>query len=200
MTVPGYEYEVVERSRHSQGAHELVEELNELGKKGWLLVTDFEEQLVLVRPLAAPTHTKQAVTGTVSVVAAATTQGAHMAVLTVDSTGNAKFQFADDHGDIVGAPAGDGSGIVVTFVSDDEAVASLANPVGVAGTDAAGLPEYLAPLTFGVDGTFNLSAVVSNTSGAPLVDDDGTTPFVQSAAVAVPVAGGQATTGTTSEA
>lgn len=122
-----------------------------------------------------------------------------MPQLTVDSAGNAKFQFDDDHGDIVGPPQGDGSGIVVTFSSDNPSVASLANPVGVAGTDANGLPQFTAPLTFGVDGTFNLSAEVTNESGAALVDDDGTTAFVQAPPVAVPVAGGQATTGTVSE-
>lgn len=122
-----------------------------------------------------------------------------MPQLTVDSAGNAKFQFDDDHQDIVGPPQGDGSGIVVTFSSDNAAVASLANPVGVAGSDANGLPQFLAPLTFGEDGSFNLSAEVSNVSGAPLVDDDGTTPFVQGQPVNVPVAGGQATTGTSSE-
>lgn len=122
-----------------------------------------------------------------------------MAQLTVDSAGNAKYQFDDDHDDIAAAPAGDGSGIVVTFASDTPSVASLADPVGVAGVDANGYAEYLAPLTFGVDGTFNLSAVVSNVSGAPLLDDDGVTAFAQAAPVAVPVAAGQATTGTTSE-
>ena len=193
-----YEYHVLGHSDHSQGAHELREELNQLGREGWLLITDYEEKLILARPLASP---RQAVSGRVTVEAASPDQQGEppMPQLTVDSAGNAKFQFDDDHDDIVGPPQGDGSGIVVTFSSDNPSVASLANPVGVAGTDANGLPQFLAPLTFGVDGTFNLSAEVTNESGAPLVDDDGTTAFVQAPAVAVPVAGGQATTGTTSE-
>jgi hypothetical protein len=49
------------------------------------------------------------------------------------------------------------------------------------------------------DGTFNLSATVANASGAPLVDNDGATAFVQPSAVAVTLAAGQATTGSVSE-
>lgn len=118
--------------------------------------------------------------------------------LNVDSTGqNLIFQFDDDHGDIAAPPAGDGSGLVVTLASDNSAVATVG--ATTQGTDANGNVEYTAPLTFGTDGTFNASATVANTSGADLLDDDGTTAFVQPASVAVSVAAGQATTGTVTE-
>lgn len=181
---------------HSSSKEELEDVLDRAGRAGWLLVTEHANRLIFVRPRGS--STRQAVTGTVSVVIADNQGDPNMGQLTVDSQGNAKYQFDDDHKDVVGPPKGDGSGIVVTFASDNSAVASLANPVGIEGTDANGLPEYLAPLTFGTDGTFNLSAVVTNVSGAPLVDDDGATPFVQAAPVSVPVAGGQAVTGTAS--
>lgn len=199
-----YEYRVRRLDFQREDEERLERELNREGAEGYLLVTTDGHHGIFVKTTEPtpppPPPRKQAVTGRVSVVASTPKrEGAPpMAQLTVDSAGNAKYQFDDDHGDVVGAPRGDGSGIVVTFASDDPSVASLANPVGVAGTDDAGLPEYLAPLTFGVDGSFNLSADVSNASGAPLVDDDGSTPFVQGDAVPVPVAGGQAVTGTAS--
>jgi hypothetical protein len=141
-----------------------------------------------------PTPPSQATTGTVSVRGP---QGVNMP-LTVDSTGqNLIFQFDDDHGDVAAPPAGDGSGLVVTLTSDNTAVASVGSTV--AGTDANGNAEYTAPLTFGVDGTFNAGATVANSSGAALLDDDGVTAFVQPASVSVSVAAGQATTGTVSE-
>lgn len=202
VTRPGYEYKVREQDRHTERAHELQDELNELGKQGWLLVAEHDEKLILVRPLAPPSPpvTRQAVTGTVSVVTPTTTSEGEstMAQLTVDAAGVAKFQFDDDHGDIVPAPAGDGTGIVVSFVSDNPAVVSGYGPA-TEGVDANGLPQWTASPTVVADGDFNLSASVANTSGAPLVDDDGSTAFVQAPAVPVTLAGGQATTGTTSE-
>ena len=116
---------------------------------------------VVVTPPAPPPPNKQAVTGHVGFV---TNQRSNVSQLTVDSQGNATYQFDDDHDDIVAVPAGDGSGIVVTFASDTPTVASFANAVGVEGTDANGLPIWKAPTTFGVDGSFGLSAVVSNQS------------------------------------
>jgi hypothetical protein len=193
---PTYEYEVIDRSEHDVGRGELAEELNQLGKRGWLYVGDHRDMCVLVRPLAPP-PTRQAVTGTVSVVAATSSEGETMA-LTVDTAGVAKFVFDDDKGDVVGAPKGDGTGVTVSFSSDNPAVVSGFGPTQV-GTDANGNPEYTATPTVVADGSYNLTAVVSNTSGAPLVDDDGATPFVQPASVPVTLAGGQATTGTTSE-
>lgn len=83
-------------------------------------------------------------------------------------------------------PKGDGSGIVVTFSSDNPAVtlgAATAGPTGdtaqaaITGTDA-----------------FNLSAVVANSSGATLLDDDGVTAFEQPSPIAVAASTPQTTT------
>lgn len=203
VTRPGYEYKVREQDHHTERAHELQEELDQLGKQGWLLVAEHDEKLIFVRPIAPPApppDTRQAVTGTVSIVTPTTTSEGEstMAQLTVDAAGVAKFQFDDDKGDIVGAPQGDGTGIVVSFVSDNPAVVSGYGPA-TEGVDANGAPQWTASPTVVADGDFNLSASVANTSGAPLVDDDGSTAFVQAPAVPVNLAGGQATTGTTSE-
>jgi len=144
---------------------------------------------------ANPPPSNQATTGTVSV---RNSQGETSMAITVDSTGqNLVFQFDDDHGDIAAPPTGDGSGLVVTLTSDNAAVATVGSTT--AGTDANGNAEYTAPLTFGVDGTFNGGATVANTSGAALLDDDGVTAFVQPATTSVTVAAGQATTGTVTE-
>lgn len=194
-----WEYEVIERSGHTRNAEELRHELNKLGKKNYLLVTDFDEKLIFVRPTPIPPSTNQAVTGRVSVVASPDSEGdPSMAQLTVDAAGVAKFQFDDDKGDIVGAPQGDGSGIVVAFASDNPAVVSGYSEA-TEGTDENGLAQWTATPTVVADGDFNVSASVSNTSGAPLVDDDGSTAFVQAPSVPVSLAGGQATTGTTTE-
>jgi hypothetical protein len=75
-------------------------------------------------------------------------------------------------------PKGDGSGIVVTFASDNPAV-TLGNATGAGNTATAPITGSAA---------FNLSALVANVSGAPLLDDDGATPFVQPAPVAVAAA------------
>lgn len=201
VTRPGYEYKVREQDRHTEHARELQNELDELGKHGWLLVAEHDEKLIFVRPIAPPPPptTNQAVTGTVSIVTPSTTsQGDSTMALTVDAAGVAKFQFDDDKGDIVAPPQGDGSGIVVAFASDNPEVVSGFGATSV-GVDADGNVEYTASPTVVADGTYNLSASVANTSGTPLVDDDGETAFVQAPSVPVTLAGGQATTGTTSE-
>lgn len=136
------------------------------------------------------TPTPQAVTGRL------TLEGGPM--LTVDAAGVAKFQFEDDKGDVAAAPQGDGSGIAVSFASDNPSVVSGFGPTEVS-QDANGYPAYTASPTVVADGTYNLSATVANTSGAPLVDDDGSTAFTQPSAVAVTLAAGQATTGQVSE-
>ena len=87
----------------------------------------------------------------------------------------ATLTFQDANGNPAAPPKGDGSGIDVTFSSD--------NPNVTLGAAVASGDTATAPIT-GTE-AFNLSATVANTSGAALVDDDGTTPFVQPASIAV---------------
>jgi hypothetical protein len=103
---------------------------------------------------------------------------AEKAWLTVRQKGNtmnAILTFADGGGDPAAPPAGDGSGLVITFSSDNPAVTiGAATPSGDTAT---------APIT-GTE-AFNLSAVVANVSGVPLLDDDGSTPFDQPSTIPV---------------
>lgn len=199
---PTYEYRVrdLDLERHEQ--QRLEEELNRQGKEGYLLIETAGHHAVYVRtiePVPPPPPVKQATTGRVSVVPNPTTEGAPPMALTVDAAGVAKFQFEDDKGDLDVAPlTGDGSGIVVSFSSDNPAVVSGYDDA-VQGVDANGTPQWTANPTVVADGSFNLSATVANTSGADLTDNDGTTEFVQPAAVPVTFAAGQASTGVTSE-
>lgn len=96
------------------------------------------------------------------------------AVLGVDMP-TATLTFTDDAGNPAAPPTGDGSGLVVTFASD--------NPAVSVGTAAASGDAATAEIT-GTD-AFNLSATVANASGAPLLDDDGVTAFVAPAPIAV---------------
>jgi hypothetical protein len=97
-----------------------------------------------------------------------TEQGADMAT-------TATLTFQDANGNPAAPPSGDGSGLDVVFASDNAAV--------TLGTASANGDTATASIT-GTE-AFNLSATVSNTSGAPLLDDDGTTPFVQPSPIAV---------------
>lgn len=163
-------------------------ELDHRGKLGWELVCTLgDDRLVFKRPKSTKPI---ATTGIVSVQP----QGENMP-LTIDSSGQfLQFQFADRLNEPTTAPAGDGSGVTVNLTSDNPAVAAVGETQPTT-ADANGNPVWQAPLTFGADGSFNAGAVVANTSGAPLVDDDGTTAFVQPATVSIPVAAGQAVTG-----
>jgi len=154
------------------------------GQTGLLeeMANDLEDLVVLLTPTPS------------AVSAVITVQGGQDMGLTVDTTtGNAVLGFTDDHEDPTNPPAGDGSGLTVTFASDDAAVATPGT--AVAGTDAAGNVNYEAPIAVSAEGSFNLSCVVANTSGAPLTDDDGVTEFVQPQTVNVPVSAGQAAQG-----
>ena len=84
--------------------------------------------------------------------------------------------FTDATGKPIAPPTGDGSGIVVTFASDNPAVT-----IGA----ATGSGD-LATATWTGTEAFNLSATIANTSGAELLDNDGVTPFVQPSQIAVP--------------
>jgi hypothetical protein len=88
---------------------------------------------------------------------------------------NAVLTFTDPTGAPIAPPTGDGSGVVVTFLSD--------NPAVTIGSATASGNTATAPIT----GTaaFNLSATVANVSGAPLLDNDGVTAFVQPSPFAV---------------
>ncbi len=87
----------------------------------------------------------------------------------------ATLTFIDANGNPAAPPSGDGSGIEVTFASD--------NPNVTVGTASANGDTATATIT-GTE-AFNLSATVANASGAALVDDDGTTVFVQPSPIAV---------------
>lgn len=87
----------------------------------------------------------------------------------------AVLTFVDSAGDPASPPIGDGSGIVVTFSSD--------NPNVTVGT-ATGSGDTATATITGTE-AFNLSATVANSSGAALMDDDGTTAFIQPPSIAV---------------
>lgn len=91
-----------------------------------------------------------------------------------------------------GSLPGDGSGLVSVFSSDDTSVAT----VGGSTLNADG--TYSAVVSWVGAGDVNLTEVISNTSGSPLLDADGETPFVQPAALAETVAAAQVTTATLS--
>jgi hypothetical protein len=110
--------------------------------------------------------------------------------LTVGGTTTATLTFNDANGDAAAPPNGDGSGLSVVFNTSDVTIAT----VGTATLDGQ---TYTAEVTGVAEGSYTLNAAVENTSGAPLVDDDGTTAFVQPSAAdgTVGVApAGQATT------
>jgi hypothetical protein len=88
---------------------------------------------------------------------------------------NAVLTFTDATGAPIAPPTGDGSGLVVSF--------SSSNPAVTIGTAVGSGDTATAPIT-GTE-AFTLAALVANTSGAPLLDNDGVTPFVQPAPISV---------------
>jgi len=115
------------------------------------------------------------------------TQGANMpGTITVDTTNEtATVEFLDDHGDTNAAPpvAASGSPLVVTFASDNDAVATIA-------TDSANpLQGDVTPVA---EGTANLSATLAYADGSPVLEADGVTPFPQPGSVQVTVNAGAA--------
>jgi hypothetical protein len=107
-------------------------------------------------------------------LAVLTPDQATTAQLGVDMS-NAVLTFTDPTGNPIAPPTGDGTGLTVAFASDNPAV-TLGATVYVGDTATAPITGTAA---------FNLSALVANTSGAPLLDNDGTTPFVQPTPIAV---------------
>jgi hypothetical protein len=115
--------------------------------------------------------------------------------LTVGGTTTATLGFVDSAGAAAQPPKGDGSGLVVTYTSDNEAVATVS--AAALGADAAGNGNYTATVTGVSAGTYNLGATVLNTSGAALEDDDGVTGFIQPAPVSESVTASTASQATT---
>jgi hypothetical protein len=93
----------------------------------------------------------------------------------IDMATQAILTFVDGSGTTQSPPTGDGSGLVVTFASDNPAV-TLGAATGSGDTATAPITGTAA---------FNLSATVANTSGVPLLDNDGVTPFIQPSSIPV---------------
>ena len=111
--------------------------------------------------------------------------------LTVGGTTTATLTFVDASGATATAPKGDGSGLVVAFTSSAPDIATV---------DAATLNSdgtYTATVTGVAVGSYSLGASVANSSGVALVDDDGTTAFVQPAEVGGEVTASEANQATT---
>ena len=106
--------------------------------------------------------------------------------ITVDTTNETvTVEFEDDKGDTnASAPiAASGSPLVVTFASDNEAVATVA-------TD--GTNPLQGDVTVVGEGSANLSASLAYADGTPVLEADGVTPFPAPASVAVTVSAGAA--------
>jgi hypothetical protein len=104
--------------------------------------------------------------------------------ISVDTVGeSATIEWVDDRGD-TNAPAP--AGAVVTFTSDNPAVATVA-------TDATNpLQGDVTPVA---EGTANIGATIADASGNPILEPDGVTPFTV-ASVAVTVGPGAADSAT----
>lgn len=95
--------------------------------------------------------------------------------ITVDTTdATVTLAFEDDHGDPTAPPA---NLALPVFTSDAPGV--LAVGAATEGTDATtGLANFTAPLTPGTEGTANIGVdAFVDTSGNPITEADGTTPF-----------------------
>jgi hypothetical protein len=118
----------------------------------------------------------------VATSAVLTLKGAKMpGQITVDTTNETvTLSFVDDHGDTdAAAPAG----AVVVFASDNPAVATVALDASV---------PFQADVTPVAEGTANISATLTDASGNPLTEADGSTPFPAPDSVEVTVAPGSA--------
>jgi uncharacterized protein YjdB len=113
------------------------------------------------------------------------TQGVGMpGSITVDTTNEtATVAFVDDKGDD-NAPTP--AGAVVTFTSDNEAVATVA---------ADSVNPLQGDVTPVAEGTANIGATIADASGNPILEPDGVTPFTV-ASVAVTVGPGAADSAT----
>ena len=104
-------------------------------------------------------------------------------VITVDTGGKVKLTFDDDKGD-TDALAPDGA--VITYTSDNEAVATVSSdPVNPLEGDVSGVTE----------GSANIGATITNPDGSSVLEPDGITPFTV-ASVSVTVGAGLAVSAT----
>jgi hypothetical protein len=114
------------------------------------------------------------------------TQGEPMpGQINVDTTNETVLLgFVDDHGDVAAAPVdASGSAVVVTFVSDTPAVATIAN-------DSSN--PLQGDITVVAEGVANISATIAYADGSPVLEADGVTPFPVPAPVAITVSAGPA--------
>jgi hypothetical protein len=171
---------VTRRQEHEE--IEILENLEAIAVGQSILLESINANLAALVALLTP-PVEQAVTANLYV-----NQGVPMPDLTLT--------FVDATGTAAAPPKGDGTGLNVAFSSDGTTTVGA----GVASGDTV-----VAPLTVVDDSSVsNLTAVVSNVSGAVLLDDDGVTPFVQPPAFAftapAPPPPAQATTATLSVA
>lgn len=106
--------------------------------------------------------------------------------INVDTTNETvTLSFVDDHGDTdAAAPVSpSGNPIVVTFVSDNTAVVTVA-------PDATN--PLVGDITTVAEGVANVSATIANDDGTPVLEADGVTPFPAPDAVALTVSAGAA--------
>jgi hypothetical protein len=132
---------------------------------------------LLTPPVVQSTTAVQLIGGTMPITVGATDD--------VDT-----ITFVDASGNPQAPPPGDGSGLTVTVTSSDDTVVTV-------GTATASGDTAVVPLTPVAPGSFTLSCVIANTSGAELFDADGTTPFVQPADVSDTVVAAPAPQATT---
>jgi hypothetical protein len=125
-----------------------------------------------------------------------TIQGAEMG-LTVDTlAATVTYGFEDDKGNADVAPTGDGSGITAAFASSDDTQATVGTPV--AGTDAAGNPTLVAPITVVTTvptAGVSFTGAAANVSGAALTNDNGGVWVDPPATAVYPITAGAPTQG-----
>jgi hypothetical protein len=153
---------VTRRQEHEE--NELLERLVELGESNAMTLGAIESGIFAIQDTLA------------ALVALLSPPFSTTAQLSVGgSMPDLTLTFVDATGTPATPPKGDGTGLNVVFSSDGTSTVGA----GVATGDTV-----VAPLSVVDDGNSNnLSAVVSNVSGAPLLDDDGTTAFVQPAPI-----------------
>jgi hypothetical protein len=154
----------------------LTEELDQLGKFGWEVCGLSTERVILKRPLYYQLPATSAVLRI---------GGTMPGQITVDTTNETvTLEWVDDKGDTnaVAPTSPDGSPVVVTFTSDNDAVATVV-------ADASSpLQGDITPVA---EGSANIGATIADDQGNPVLEPDGVTPF-SVASVAVTVGPGAA--------